>query len=89
MPPTPPSTDYPATEARYAQAIQAEWQAWDVARDCLPGTDAFDPDRWTQWQRCVARTTTARMALLDMVQVAPVNGPPRMADRSANDAASH
>jgi hypothetical protein len=86
---TPPSADYRATQARYGQAIDAERQAWGAARKCLPGTDGFDPELWSQWQRCAARSTSARMALLDMVQVTGgAGGPPRMRERSANDAAS-
>ncbi len=89
MPLTPTSPHYLAAESRYAQAIQAEKAAWEATRACLPGTDTFDPQLWSDWQLCVAATTSARMALLDMVQVTRVAGARPLACFSANDAAAN
>ena len=71
MQPPASSPEYLAAEQRYADAILAEKSAWEAVRDKLPGSDAYDPQLWSHWQACVARTTAARSALLDMIKVAP------------------
>jgi hypothetical protein len=76
---------YRAAERQYSHAIAAEKSAWDLARTRLPGNAEFDPDIWSAWQVCVARSAAARRTLLDLAQLT-AGAVARPAARCANDA---
>lgn len=39
--------------ACYVEALKAERAAWDLVKESLPGSPAFDSSKWSAWQAAI------------------------------------